>query len=31
MAIQMGSVNVRVTKHTHQQLAALARENGLSM
>ena len=31
MSIQPGSVNVRVTKQTHQQLAALARENGLSM
>ena len=31
MTMQMGSVNVRVTKQTHQQLAALARANGLSM
>jgi len=31
MAIRQGSMNVRVTKQTHQQLAALARENGLSM
>ncbi len=31
MTMQTGSVNVRVTKQTHQQLAALARENGLSM
>jgi hypothetical protein len=31
MAIQQGSVNVRVTKQTHQQLATLAEENGLSM
>lgn len=31
MSIQQGSVNVRVTKQTHQQLAALARESGLSM
>lgn len=31
MTTQIGSVNVRVTKQTHQQLALLARENGLSM
>ena len=31
MAVQQGSVNVRVTKQTHQQLTALARENGISM
>lgn len=31
MAVQQGSVNVRVTKHTHRQLATLAKENGLSM
>ncbi len=31
MAMQPGSINVRVTKQTHQQLAALAQENGLSM
>ncbi len=31
MPIQPGSVNVRVTRQTHQQLAALAKENGLSM
>jgi hypothetical protein len=31
MTIQLGSVNVRVTKHTHQQLTALAKEKGLSM
>jgi predicted kinase len=31
MAVQQGSVNVRVTKQTHRQLAALALENGLSM
>jgi len=31
MTVQQGSVNVRITKQTHQQLATLARENGLSM
>src|ERR1043166_6730253 len=31
MTMPVGSVNVRVSKQTHQQLAALARENGLSM
>lgn len=31
MTSQLSSVNVRVTKQTHQQLAALAKENGLSM
>ena len=31
MTMQTGSVNVRITKQTHQQLAALAKENGLSM
>lgn len=31
MTTQMGSVNVRVTKQTHEQLVALAKENGLSM
>ena len=31
MAVQAGSVNVRITKHTHQQLAVLAKENGMSM
>ncbi len=31
MTIQMGSVNVRVTKQTHQQLTALSKENGLPM
>jgi len=31
VAVQEGSVNVRVTKHTHRQLATLAKENGLSM
>lgn len=31
MTMQQGSVNVRVTKQTHQQLAALAKENGLSI
>jgi hypothetical protein len=31
MATQTGSVNVRVTKQTHLQLAELARNNGLSM
>jgi len=31
MITQSGSVNVRVTKRTHLQLAALAKENGLPM
>lgn len=31
MAVHTGSINVRVTKQTHQQLAALAKESGLSM
>ena len=31
MPVQQGSVNVRVTKHTHRQLATLAKENGISM
>jgi hypothetical protein len=31
MALQTDSVNVRVTRQTHLQLAALARENGLTM
>ena len=31
MTMQMETVNVRVTKQTHQQLAVLAKENGLSM
>lgn len=31
MVTAPGSVNVRVTKHTHQQLAMLAKERGLSM
>ncbi len=31
MAISSRSVNVRVSKQTHQQLTELAKENGLSM
>ena len=31
MTMQSGSVNVRVTRQTHQQLTALAKENGLSI
>ena len=31
MTTQVGSINVRVTKQTHQQLTTLAKENGLSM
>jgi len=31
MPVPQGSVNVRITKQTHQQLATLAKENGLSM
>lgn len=31
MATLLGSVNVRVSKQTHQQIIELARANGLSM
>ena len=31
MTAQPGSVNVRVSKQTHQQLTALTKQNGLSM
>ena len=31
MTAQIGSVHIRISRQTHQHLAALAKENGLSM